>query len=198
MVVSTPSAPIEQKCQHCSANVESSAKFCGECGASAQVAVSTSRIPAQLAFAQPHQLATAPPAGPRPTIHMVTPPVVRPLQQAPRFARPQPTKQRVSQEVKEEVGKLVMLLARERLFLYMHCIIFLCVNLFGFSLAMKCYNEFNGDEVTRVVLSMTPLMFINTIGLACLSPIKGTKKEIARLKEKMRLLRHKIEYQNLF
>jgi hypothetical protein len=49
-----------------------------------------------------------------------------------------------------------------------------------------------------MAMAFTPLFFINSIALACLSPIKGTKREIARLKEKLTYVKFQVEYQNLF
>ncbi len=116
-------------------------------------------------------------------------------QKAPSFAKP---KTDVPQELKEELAKLIVLLARERIFLYMHCGIFLTANLFGFYVAMRCYNGYIGDEMTKLIMSLTPLLFINAIALLCLAPIKGTKREIARLKEQLTYVKFQIEYRNVF
>lgn len=116
-------------------------------------------------------------------------------QKAPSFVKP---KTDVPKELKEELAKLIVLLARERMFLYMHCGIFLCANLFGFYVAMRCYNGFIGDEMSKLMMAMTPLLFINAVALAGLSPIKGTKREIARLKEKLTYVKFQIEYRNVF
>lgn len=118
---------------------------------------------------------------------------------APAFAKVQPkTKRPIPKELQEELTQLLCLVARERLFLYMHCLIFLSMNLFGFWLSMRAYNGYIGDEITKGIIALTPLMFINTVALACLAPIKGTKREIARLKEKLSYVRFQIEYHNLF
>jgi hypothetical protein len=116
-------------------------------------------------------------------------------QKTPTFAKP---KTDVPQELKDELAKLIVLLARERIFLYMHCGIFLTANLFGFYVAMRCYNGFIGDEMSKLIMAMTPLLFINAIALACLAPIKGTKREIARLKEQLTYVKFQIEYRNVF
>lgn len=104
-------------------------------------------------------------------------------------------KRRVNPELTAELGGLLALLLRERIFLVIHCIIFLVVNIFGFSLSIECYTGYIGDEATKIVMAMTPLLFINTVGLACMSPIKGTKKEIARIKEKIQYLRFRMDYE---
>lgn len=105
--------------------------------------------------------------------------------------------QRVTPEMREELGKMMVLLARERIFLILHCLNFLFINSVGFWLALKAYNEYNADEITKTVIALTPLMFINSFALVCLSPIKGTKIEIGRLKEKIKYLRIQIEYSSI-
>lgn len=91
----------------------------------------------------------------------------------------------------------MILLARERLFLYMHWLIFLAVNLFGLWMALKCYNEYLGDEMTKIMMGSTPLLYINSCALMCIVPILGTRKEIARLKEKLNYVNFQIEYNHL-
>lgn len=100
--------------------------------------------------------------------------------------------------MKDEINNLVCLLLRERLFLFIHWGIFLSMNLLGLYLSLTAYNGYNGDELTKSVIAMTPLMFINTIALACLAPIKGTKREIARLRERLSYVRFQVEYHNMF
>lgn len=46
-------------------------------------------------------------------------------------------------------------------------------------------------------MALFPLLFVNGVALGSLVPIKGTKKEIARLKERMTYLHYQIEYVNL-
>jgi hypothetical protein len=104
----------------------------------------------------------------------------------------------VPNELREEINKLICLLAREKVFLIMHWCIFLTLNFTGLFLAFTAYNGYIGDELTKTVMALTPMMFINTIALACLSPIKGTKREIARLKERLTYVRFQAEYSNLF
>ncbi|MBX9693417.1 MAG: hypothetical protein K2Z81_13600 [Cyanobacteria bacterium] len=99
----------------------------------------------------------------------------------------------VSPQLIREMQSLHALLLREQLFLIMHWSIFLITNLIGFAFALKCYHGLNGDEVSKIVMALTPLTFINAVGLACLAPIKGTRREIARVKEKMQYVRFQME-----
>jgi len=119
----------------------------------------------------------------------------RPAQAPPKFVKPHTE---VPLELKQELGKLIVLLARERMFLYFQVGCFLVINMVGFYLAMRAYNEYVGDEVTKFIISLTPMMFINTLALVILCPIKGTKREIARLKEKLSYLKFQIDYRNVF
>ena len=100
-------------------------------------------------------------------------------------------------ELRTEAAKLMLLLARERLFLYSHWLIFLAINLFGFWMALKCYNEYFGDDLTKLMMGSTTLLYINCCALLCIVPIRGTKREIARLKEKLNYVRFQIEYSHL-
>lgn len=121
---------------------------------------------------------------------------------APRFAREgkQSQKKRaaIPESLVREMQSLNALLLRERIFLAIHWTIFVSANLFGFYLASQCYSGFHGDEVTRFVLALTPLTFINAVALACLAPIRGTRREISRVKERMQYLKVQLEYGNLF
>ena len=102
-----------------------------------------------------------------------------------------------SQELHGELGKLMLLLARERLFLYTHWIVFLGLNLLGVYLSYKCYHEFMADEVTRMMVASTPFWFTNAVALVCIGPIKRTRQEIARLKERLAFVHFKIEFGHL-
>ena len=103
----------------------------------------------------------------------------------------------VPQELRDDLDKLFAFLTRERFFLCFHYLVFLSMNLFGFFLSLKTYNEFIGDEVSKMIIAITPFAFINLLAFLCFSPIKGTKKEIARLKERITYVRYKIEYWGL-
>jgi hypothetical protein len=115
---------------------------------------------------------------------------------APAFAHVK--EHQIPKELQQELGMLMLILARERLFLYMHCIVFLAINIFGFWFSLKAYNGYNCDEITKGVIALTPLLFINSIALACIVPIKGTRREIARLKERITYTRYRIEYHGIF
>jgi hypothetical protein len=172
------------------------ARFCSECGAAGSKSRSSSsearsfaqtiaghRIPGPLTHGHDHSNGVK------------TQVLNRVPQPAPKFVKPQTD---VPVELKQELGKLIVMLARERMFLYFQVCCFLAVNLFGFYLAMRAYNEYLGDDVTKFIISLTPMMFINTLALVILCPIKGTKREIARLKEKLSYLKFQIDYRNVF
>jgi hypothetical protein len=188
-------------CAHCSTALEITARFCGECGApgrSRHGSHQGQQSGDNRNFAQSFAAHRSPGPMLQSAEHangVKTQLLQRAPQKAPTFAKP---KTEVSQELKEELAKLIVLLARERIFLYMHCGIFLTANLFGFYIAMRAYNGYIGDEMTKLLMSLTPLLFINAIALACLAPIKGTKREIARLKEKLTYVKFQIEYRNVF
>lgn len=175
---SVPQYARVTRCVHCSCEMEVGARFCGDCGIG--VAVSTMTKPG----------ASSPPS-PQPS------PLSDANKTVPQFAHLSggKKKRRINPELSAELGGLLTLLLRERIFLVIHCIIFLLVNLFGFSLSIECYTGYIGDEATKIVMAMTPLMFINTIGLACMSPIRGTKKEIARIKEKIQYVRFRMDFE---
>ncbi len=126
------------------------------------------------------------------------PPANRVTASTPTFARvKQKTHQQIPAELKEEISQLVIGLARQRLFLLMHWCIFLGMNMTGLLIAYFAYRGYIGDEWTRCVMAFTPMFFINSIALACLSPIKGTKLEVARLKERLTYMRFQVEYLNM-
>ncbi|MBZ0188570.1 MAG: hypothetical protein K8F91_20160 [Candidatus Obscuribacterales bacterium] len=103
----------------------------------------------------------------------------------------------IPEQLVREMQSLNALLLREQLFLIMHWCIFVISNLIGFWLAIQCYAGMHGDEVTKIVMALTPLTFINAVALACLAPIRGTKREISRIKEKMQYTRVQIEFSHL-
>jgi hypothetical protein len=129
--------------------------------------------------------------------HVAPGPVnAHPPDTVPGFAHAK-TSHDIPEELQKELAELFVLLARERLFLYFQCLVFLAINAFGLWLSFKVHAGYNGDEVTNFVMSLTPTMFINSIGLVVLSPIFGTKREIAKLKQRLLFVRHRIEYLNL-
>jgi hypothetical protein len=120
------------------------------------------------------------------------------VHQAPVFAKVHGNQpHEIPKQLQEELGKLLITIARERLFLYFHWLVFLAVHLLGFYLAYLLYVGYNADELTRIVLSGTAIMFINLSAFFCLPPIKSTRREIARLKEQLTYLHYQIEYRHL-
>ncbi len=115
---------------------------------------------------------------------------------APTFAQVS-TNSKLSPALVREMQTLNASIIRERMFLLMHCGIFLVCNLVGFYLALACYYGVHGDEVTKLVMALTPLTFINFVALACLAPIKGTRREIGRLIEKKQYVQFQMEYSGL-
>ncbi|HEY9869771.1 MAG TPA: hypothetical protein V6D08_11445 [Candidatus Obscuribacterales bacterium] len=159
-------------CPTCASVLEPGSKFCGTCGSASTAGVIRQGGAQALA---------------------------KPIPTVPTFApvAPGPVPGAVS-ELKDEAGRLIVLLVRERLFLYMHWLIFLGLNLFGFMLAVKCYNGYIGDELTKLMMACTPLLYINCTALVCIVPIRGTRREIARLKERLNYVKFQIEYSHLF
>jgi hypothetical protein len=120
------------------------------------------------------------------------------IEHAPQFASlPKAQTADVSAELKEEMAQVLANLVREQMFLFIHCFIFLATNLVGFWLAIKAYNEYNADEGTKTLIALTPLMLINAVALTCIVPIKGTRREIAKYKEKLQYLHLKLDYRHL-
>ena len=105
--------------------------------------------------------------------------------------------QKISKALQEEISGLQANIIREQIFLILHWICFVVTNLVGFAIALKCYNEFIGDEMSKLMMASTPLMIINLCALCCLVPIKGTKHQIALTLEKLTYAKLKIEYENL-
>ncbi len=199
--IPTPNSKI---CRQCASPVEIVARFCGECGSPEHHAHHLAQplsVPAQAygavgvssaqAYAYP-RLQSAPFA-----VHDAVHETADSHQRAPSFAGVSPTLRSVNPALQEELSKTIVLLARERLFLYFHCLIFLGLNLLGFWLSLKAHAEYNADELTKTVIALTPLMFVNSVAMFCLAPIKGTKQEIHSLRERVTYLRHAIEYQNI-
>ena len=116
---------------------------------------------------------------------------------APTFAQVHGGKLESSPKLVSEMQNLNASIVRERIFLIMHCTIFLVTNVIGLYIALSCYYGCHGDEVTKLVMAFTPLTFINFVALSCLAPIKGTKREIARLIEKKQYVQFQMEYSNV-
>lgn len=222
----SPVSNQQVACKTCTKEIEASAKFCGDCGSiteygsgSYQAITPEHKEPAttaqsfnqvsydELAKLDSYRLAQS--SGqdtgwaPTPTPLNSEGEVVEHSAEdmfAPGFAlkgQEAPAKTGISESLIREMQSLNAILLRERIFLVFHWSIFLASNLLGFYLASQCYTNFHGDEVTRFVLALTPLTFINAVALACLAPIKGTRREISRVKERMQYLKVQIEYGNL-
>jgi hypothetical protein len=122
----------------------------------------------------------------------------QPPHQAPDFAQIHANQAHViPHELQEEMGSLLVILARERFFLCFHWFLFLLLHIAGFVLAIHVYQCFIGDEFTRVLMALVPISFLNLAAFASLPPIKNTRISIARLKEQLIYLHYKIEYRNL-
>ena len=118
-------------------------------------------------------------------------------QATPSFAKNKRQNRVIPPEMRAEMASLMAAELRERIFLFMHYAVFLVTNLIGLAITFKCYVEFAGDELTKMMIASTPLMFINLVALCGLVPIKGTKKEIARIKERMTYLKLAMEFDNI-
>jgi hypothetical protein len=118
---------------------------------------------------------------------------------APAFAHAASQKSHgVPAELQEELGGVLIAVARERLFLYFHWLVFLGVHALGFVLAFMMYQDFAGDETSKILFALPPLFFFNVTAFFCLPVIKSTRFQIARLKEKLTYLHYRIEYHELY
>lgn len=195
-------------CRHCSYQIEAGAKFCGECGASTESAINRAAMPQGSkhkapAFAVPDTVSYAKLAqlerekiGLRVVEGESSQNAGAVSTKAPLFALHEEHDE-IPPELLDELRSLNTALLREQLFLIMHCCIFLISNLVGFAFSMKCYFDFHGDELSRMMMALTPLTFINLVAFACMAPIKGTRREIARIKERIKFVQVKIEYRNV-
>lgn len=176
--------PYGVACKKCSWHMEPAAKFCGNCGTACESLLDFNRTLSKAIIESSN-------------LENKTAVSKQAVKSAPAFARNKFQRRELPPEVKDEMTSILTLLLRERLFLIMHYLIFLVTNLIGFAIALKCYMEFNGDEISKLMIASTPLLFINLCALMSLVPIKGTKREIARLKERLTYLKLRIEYENL-
>lgn len=158
------------RCGQCGEFIESQAKFCGQCGNVMAVPQNT-RGPLQVE------------RSPRCT------------NEVPRFARAQFSD--ITPKVKAEINQIMSALFRERFLLILNTIVLLGVNLFGFFLSIKAYTEFIGDDVAKLVIAFTPFLFVNSIGFITMIPIRGTKREIYRLQQRLQFLRAQMDYSHL-
>ncbi len=180
-------APTSVSCTHCSVAIESSSKFCGNCGAPRMHShfgqagfdpvISKTAIQASNAInaraAQSFNKST------------------------PSFAKNKRQSRSIPPEMRAEMASLMAAELRERIFLFLHYVVFLVTNLIGLFITVKCYVEFAGDELAKMMIAATPLMFINLVALCGLVPIKGTKREIARIKERMTYLKLAMEFDSI-
>ncbi|MBI4532300.1 MAG: hypothetical protein HY711_00010 [Candidatus Melainabacteria bacterium] len=164
-------APIKPGCLACANSLEPGAKFCGTCGTPTQIGTHGHQALAILSK-PPNKVPGFAPIVPRPVPGAI-------------------------QEFQQELGKIIVLLARERLFLYFHWLTFLALNASGVVISFKCYFGYLGDELTRLMMASTPLLYVNCLALLCIVPIRGTRKEIARLKERLNFVKFQIEYFHL-
>ncbi|MBX9689944.1 MAG: zinc ribbon domain-containing protein [Candidatus Obscuribacterales bacterium] len=170
-------------CSNCNEHIEAEAKFCGGCGfIVAPNSFNIHKFPEQASRLQNYEEALA-----------------EVPQSMPGFARPNivAAESPKANEYNAEASKLMVLLARERIFLYSHLLTFLAINLFGCWVAWKCYYDFIGDEMSKMMIASTPFLFINSLALLMIVPIKGTRGEIARLKERLSYVRFNIEFGHL-
>ena len=176
-------------CRRCTQYIEPSCKFCGNCGEAASLDL---RIHANHAHAQtPARVASN-------LANLQAESFYRSHQEAtPSFAAPKRKNKVVPAEIREEMTSIIAMLVRERFFLILHYAIFVVTNLVGFAIALKCYAEYIGDDVTKTMVASTPLLFINLTALCCLVPIKGTKIEIGRLKDRMTNLKLRLEFDSI-
>ncbi len=168
-----------QSCSNCGDHLESLAKFCGGCGfIVAPNSFNINEYPEHAArIGEGEERIKVPDS-------------------MPTFARVKQETQNAG-EINSEVSKTMVLLARERIFLYAHLLTFLAINLFGCWIALKCYYDFIGDEMSKIMIASTPFLFINSLALLVIIPIKGTRSEIARLKERLSHAKFKLDYGHL-
>ncbi len=159
------------RCGQCGEPIESQAKFCGHCGNVMAIAQSM-----------------------RVNLHTESK-SARCANEVPRFARAKFAD--VTPKVKAEITQIMTALFRERFILILNTIVLLSVNLLGFWLSLKAYTEFNGDEMAKLVIAFTPFLFVNSLGFVTMIPIRGTKREIYRLQQRLHFLRAQMDYSHL-
>lgn len=135
------------------------------------------------------QLRSVPPSAPENTE------TARPhLSHVPKFAMVAPKYTGVEgQNLQAEYKKLVILMARERISIILHWLVFALITLVGLVIAAKIYFEFMGDPTTRLVAASGPLLWINIGAFVCISFVNKTKKEMESLSEKISYVRFKID-----
>ncbi|MCC6979128.1 MAG: hypothetical protein IT343_12460 [Candidatus Melainabacteria bacterium] len=161
-------APRLLTCGKCSESVEAQAKFCGQCG-------NIMHVPAHSSSSEQKS--------------------VRCTNTTPTFAKARFDD--VGPKVRAEINQIMSALFRERFILILNTFVLLGVNLVGFCLSLKAYTEFNGDEMCKLIIAFTPFLFVNGVGCVALIPIRGTKREIYRLQQRLQFLRAQMDYQHL-
>ncbi|HEY9789051.1 MAG TPA: hypothetical protein V6D22_01545 [Candidatus Obscuribacterales bacterium] len=197
------SAPAIKQCGTCGHYEDSAAKFCPGCGSanwSAAEAYSNYPYPDSVrlysglpdngtpTLVLPENMPRSVPAGMARALTNLSDTHV------PNFAHVRRVAPEVLRQKQVELAKMMLVLARERLFLLMHFALWAGVNVLGFCLALKCYNEFIGDEMTKIMIGCTPFWVFNILGLTFLVPIRGTRKSIARLKDQVGHLKASIDF----
>lgn len=185
------------KCAHCSGLIEAGAKFCGQCGVhnsfSDDVLQAHAQSSLQPAVAAQGVTTAGVAAGATQTSAFER---MQLGGQTPAFARAH--YENASPKVIAEIRSIMSALARERTILLVNTLVLVCVNLFGFWLSMKCYTEFIGDDVAKFMIAFTPFLFVNGVGCVAMIPIRGTKREIYRLNEKLKVLKATMDYGHLW
>lgn len=158
-------------CPSCTAVMGPHASFCSNCGRAARESTRRHAVP------NAHVLA-----------HRPFPAFVQ--------ATPGPSRSTLA-ERNEELEAATSVLLRERIFLVTHWTLFLGLNLWGLSLAVEGYGRIIGDHLTKLVMAGTPIMFINASTLMFLVVICGTRRQIARAKERVKYIQFQIDYSSL-
>jgi len=78
-----------------------------------------------------------------------------------------------------------------------HGLLFVGLHITGIIFAVQCYSGYIGDELTKLCMASSPLLVINGSAMLCLMTIKGARREISRLKNRLAYLRFKHEYSHL-
>ncbi len=211
-MVNSLTAPKFVFCTNCAFEVQPEAKFCGECGFmvghKSHPGSNDLRIPSQVSYddlarleafrmAQIQGATTqwrptpTPVAGLSPSDH--GPVAAGAAMSFASVGGSSAKPKNVSPALLREMHTLQVGLIRERMFLLMHCSIFAVANIFGLCLALMCYHGYNGDEVTKMLMALTPLTFINAVALSCFAPINGTRREISRIKERIQHVKVQME-----
>lgn len=184
------------RCAGCHQPMEAQAKFCGHCGSKTSALAAISRELADIAIGRPGS-ASSVHASNVANRQAAQERVAAKKKSAPTPVFAKKKKRVIPAEIREEMASIYTLIVREKIFLIFHYAVFLVINLIGFAIASKCYFEFHGDEITKTMMATTPLLFINLVALTGLVPIKGTKRELARLRERETYIKLKLEYDSL-